>query len=101
MIEAKAIVVKINRERVERLARELLEAMTASDAVVLLKDRGVVLQAIAQVLAEEIEREEAREETVRRRIARLRKVPPRRSPDWESLFRRLMEEEYLREGLDG
>ena len=91
----------MNRERVEQLARELLAAMTASRSVVLLKSRDVVQQAIAQVLAEEIEREEARAETVRRRMAGLRKVPPRRSPDWENLFRRLMEEEYLREGLDG
>lgn len=90
----------MNRERVEQLARELLAAMTASRDVVLLKSRDVVQQAIAQVLAEEIEREEAREETVRRRIAGLRKVPPRRSPDFELLFRKLMEEEYLREGID-
>ncbi|HUP46719.1 MAG TPA: DUF507 family protein [Thermoanaerobaculia bacterium] len=95
-----AIVVKMSRERLQRLAAELLEAMTASRAVVLLKERDAVRQAIAHVLAEEIEREEAREDTVRRRIAGLRKAPRRRSADWENLFRKLMEEEYLREGLD-
>ena len=92
--------VKMSRERVERLARELLEAMTASRTVVLLKSRDSVHQAIASALAEEFKREEEREETVRRKMAAIRKAPARRSPEWQKLFRKLMEEEYLREGLD-
>ena len=91
---------KMSRERVERLARELVEAMTASKAVVLLKGRDNVQQSIAYALAEEFKREEEREEVVRKRIASIRKAPPRNSPAWEDLFRQLMEEEYLREGLD-
>lgn len=92
--------VKMSRDRVERLARELMEAMTASRAVVFLKGRDTVQQSIAYALAEEFKREEEREEAVRRRIALMRKAPSRRSPEWEDLFHRLMEEEYLREGLD-
>jgi hypothetical protein len=45
-------------------------------------------------------REEEREENVRRRIATMKKTPALRSRDYETLFRQLMEEEYLREGLD-
>lgn len=92
--------VKITRERVERLARELLDAMTASRTIVLLKGRDTVQQSIAYALADEFKREEEREDTVRRRMASMRKAPPRSSPQWEDLFRKLMEEEYLREGLD-
>ena len=91
---------KISRERVEKLARELVEEMTASKTVALLKPRDNVQQAIALALAEELKREEEREETVRKRIASMRKAPSRKSPEWEQLFRSLMEEEYLREGLD-
>ena len=91
---------KISRERVTQLARDLLEAMTRTRAVTLLKEREVVRQSIAHALADELKREEEREENVRRRIAAMKKAPSARSREYESLYRQLMEEEYLREGLD-
>ena len=91
---------KISRERVNQLARELLDAMTKTKSVILLKDRDVVRQSIAHALADELKREEEREENVRRRIATMRKGPLPGSRDYETLFRKMMEEEYLREGLD-
>src|SRR6266516_1873473 len=90
----------MSRERVTQLARDLLEAMTRTKAVTLLKDREVVRQAIAHALADELKREEEREEAVRRRISSMRKKPPAGTREYEELFRKLMEEEYLREGLD-
>ena len=54
----------MSRERVTQLARDLLEAMTRTKAVTLLKDREVVRQAIAHALADELKREEEREEAV-------------------------------------
>ena len=89
--------VKLSRERVERLARELVDAMSRSRAVMFLKDRDAVRQAIAHALADELRREDEREETVRKRIAAKRKIPPRNSPEWEQLFRTLMNEEYVRD----
>ena len=90
----------MSRERVTQLARDLLEAMTRTKAVTLLKDREVVRQAIAHALADELKREEEREDSVQRRIASMRKKPAAGSREYEELFRKLMEEEYLREGLD-
>ena len=72
--------------------------MTRNRTVVLMKDRDSVHQAIATALAEELKREEEREETVRKRLADMRKKPSAR--DYDDLFRKFMEEEYLREGLD-
>ncbi len=92
---------KISRERVNHLARELLEAMTKTKSVILLKDRDVVRQSIAHALGDELRREEEREENVRRRIAAIKKGPEPASREYEQLFRKMMEEEYLREGLDG
>lgn len=89
--------VKLSRERVEKLARDLVDAMSRSRAVMFLKDRDAVRQAIAYALADEIRREEEREETVRKRIAAMRKAPPRGSAEWEKLFRSLMNEEYVRD----
>lgn len=91
---------KLTRERVNQLARDLLDAMVRSRAVTLLKDREVVRQSIAHALADELKREEEREESVRRRLAVMKNPPPHGSKDWEQLFRKLMEEEYMREGLD-
>jgi hypothetical protein len=91
---------KISRERAGQLARELLDAMTRSKAVTLLKDREVVRQSIAHALADELKREEEREENVKRRIASTRPRPHEASREYEQLFRKFMEEEYLREGLD-
>jgi hypothetical protein len=92
---------KISRERASQLARELLDAMTRSKAVTLLKDREVVRQSIAHAVADELKREEEREDNVRRKIASMpRPRPAENSRDYELLFRKLMEEEYLREGLD-
>jgi len=91
---------RISRERVNQLARELLESMTRTKSVVLLKDREVVRQSIAHALADELKREEEREENVRRRLAGMKKGPKPGSREYEELFRKYMEEEYLREGLD-
>jgi len=74
--------------------------MLRTKSVTLVKDREVVRQSIAHALADEFKREEEREENVRRRIGTIRKPPARNSREYEELFRSLMEEEYLREGLD-
>jgi hypothetical protein len=83
-----------------QLARELLDALSRSRAVVLLKDREVVRQAIAHALTDEIRREEEREENARRRIAAMHPRPKTGSPKWEELFQQFVEEEYLHDGLD-
>lgn len=89
---------KLSRERVEKVARDLVEAMSRSRTVKFLKDRNSVQQAIAYALADELRREEEREQNVRRRIASMRKAPPLGSAEWETLFLSLMTEEHLRDG---
>ena len=92
--------VKMSRERVEKLARDLVSAMARSRAVTFHKERDAVHQLVAHALSEEFRREEEREENVRRRMQSMKKTPSRKSPQWEELFHRMMEEEYVREGLD-
>ncbi len=62
----------VSRERVNRLAHDLLDAMLRARSVTLLKQREVVLQAIAHALADEIKREEEREDTVVHRLAAMK-----------------------------
>ncbi len=91
----------VSRDRVQRLARELLDALLRGRSVTLLKDREVVRQAISHAHGDELKREEEREEIVRKKIATLRNAPPAGSRDWDVLFRRMMEEEYVRESVEG
>ncbi|HUR83695.1 MAG TPA: DUF507 family protein [Thermoanaerobaculia bacterium] len=92
--------VRPSRDRLAALARQLVDALARSRAVVLLKEREAVRQAVAQALADELRREEEREESARKRIAALRPAPKPRTREWEELFQKFVEEEYLREGLD-
>jgi hypothetical protein len=92
--------VRPSRDRLAVLARQIVDALARSHALVLLKDREAVRQAVAQALGDELRREEEREEAARRRIAAMKGAPRPRSREWEELFRKIVEEEYLREGLD-
>jgi hypothetical protein len=90
---------KCSRERVNHLARLILEEMTRTRAIVLLKDREVVRQALVHGLSDELKREEEREERVRLRLSSMRNSPAPQSREYEALFQQMMEEEYHREGL--
>ena len=92
--------VKMSRERVEKLARDLVSAMARSRAVKFHKERDALHQQVAHALSEEFRREEEREENVRKRLQSMKKAPSRKSREWADLFHRMMEEEYVREGLD-
>ncbi|HET7436407.1 MAG TPA: DUF507 family protein [Thermoanaerobaculia bacterium] len=89
-----------SRERIARLANALLDALTRAGAITLSKNEDVVRQAVALALADELAREVEREDAVRRRLATTRGVPPPETREWEELFRKWMEEEYLRDGLE-
>lgn len=65
-----------------------------------LKERAAVVQALAQAITEEFRHQEQREENALKRIGAMNDAPPRDSKEWRELFRRLVEEEFLREGLD-
>lgn len=92
--------VRPSRDRLTVLARELLDALARSRSVIFLKDREVVRQAIGQALSDELRSEEERHDRVRKRISSMRGAPKSGTPEYEELFRRFVEEEYLREGLD-
>jgi hypothetical protein len=92
--------VRLSRERIVQLSRDLLDALVRDNTVVLLKDRDAVRQAIAAALAEEFKREEEREQLVRRRIATTPGAPSDGSREYDALYRKLLEEEYVRESLD-
>lgn len=92
--------VRPSRDRLNELAREIVRAVSRSRAVILLKEPDAVRQAVAQALTDELSRQEVREETATKRIAAMKRAPKPHTPEWEALFRKFVDEEYLREGLD-
>ena len=95
--EYNPVMVRPSRDRLNHLARELVDALARSRAVILLKDREVVRQAVGQALSDELRREEEREDAARRRMSELRGAPKANTREWEELFRKFVEEEALRE----
>ena len=91
---------RFSRERIAQLASDLVSMMGRLASVKLLKDRDAVLQAIGASLSDEFRREEEREENVRRRMVSMVRPPARGTREYDEVFSRLLEEEYLREGLD-
>lgn len=89
-----------SRERVLRLSREILDALSRTPGFVLLKDRDAVLNALASALGEELRRDEEREQTVRARLSAMPDAPPQDSAEWQELFRRLVEEESVRDATE-
>jgi hypothetical protein len=90
-----------SRERLQELSRELIDVLSRSRSVVFLKEPEPVQQAVLQALADELRREEERQENARKRIGAMRGAPSPDSKEWQALFHRLVEEEYLRDGLEG
>ncbi len=86
--------IRVSRDRVSHLARQLVEQLDRSGAVRLLKDREIVRQSVFHVLTEELRQSEEREVEVRRRMQEACGAPPHGSPEWELLFQQLLEEEY-------
>jgi hypothetical protein len=90
---------KFSRERINHLARLVLEEMTRTRAVVLLKDREVARQALVHALSDELKHEEERVDRVRLRISGMKNGPSLKSREYDAIFNQMMEEEYAREGL--
>lgn len=96
---AEPVALKMSRERVHHLARVLVDSMDRSAAVRLLKDREVVRQSVIHALLEEIKQDEERHAHVRQRLLANSSAAPG-SPEWDGAFRRLLDEEYDRQGFD-
>lgn len=93
---------KMSRDRITHLTRLLLEEMQTSTAVKFLKDREAVRQAMLHALTDELKRDEELQTNVRIKIAALKEKerPVEGTREWDALFKRLLDDEYEREGLE-
>jgi hypothetical protein len=91
---------KMSRERVQHLARLLVDLMDRSSSVRLLKDRELVRQSVIHALLEEIKQDEERHAHVRQKLLATLSAPAPGSREWDQAFRKLLDEEYDKQGFD-
>lgn len=91
---------RVTRERVTQLARVLLDELQRQSSVQLLRDRETVCQAIAHALFDELRRDDDRQIAVIAKIAALPDAPLPGSKNWGQMYRKMLDEEYEKEGFD-
>lgn len=91
---------KVTRERVTQLSRILLDELLRQSSVHLLRDRETVCQAIAHALFDELRRDDDRQIVVIRKIADLPDAPASGSKSWGLVYRKMLDEEYEKEGFE-
>jgi hypothetical protein len=91
---------KPSRERIANIARLIVDEMSRSENVRLLKEREAVRQSVVHALLDEFKQDEERRANVMQRLAAMPDSPPLGSREWESVYRKLLDEEYERTGFD-
>ena len=91
---------KPSRERIAQIARLIVDEMSRSENVKLLKEREAVRQSVVHALVDELKQDEERQANVLQRLGALGDAPERGSREWDQLFRKLLDEEYERTGFD-
>jgi hypothetical protein len=85
---------KITKERANSLARLLLDELSGSETLRLLREPDAVRQAISHALFDEFRRDQDLQAAVRDRIASMKNAPALNSREWDALFRKTLDEEY-------
>jgi hypothetical protein len=85
--------VRLSHEKIVHLSHLMLDALLEDDRVDYHGDENEVRQRIVALLKAELEREDAMEESVRRKIESQKRGIPEGSPEWDLLFQKYYEEE--------
>ncbi|PYQ14836.1 MAG: DUF507 domain-containing protein [Acidobacteria bacterium] len=84
---------RLSHEKIVHLSHRIMEALLDDDRVDYHSEENEVRQRIVGLLKTELEREDAMEEAVRRKIESQKRDIPEGSPEWELLYRKYYEEE--------
>lgn len=88
--------IRPSRERIALLARQIVDELARDENTRLLRDRDTLRQSVIQALTEELRHDELRIAAVESRLATLTDAPRRGSREWQTLWQRLLDEEYER-----
>lgn len=84
---------RLSHEKIVHLSHLMMDALLDDDRVDYHGDENEVRQRIVALLKAELEREDAMEDSIRRKIESQKRGIPEGSPEWDLLFRKYYEEE--------
>jgi hypothetical protein len=87
---------RLSHEKIVHLSHLMLDALLDDDRVDYHGEENEVRQRIVALLKAELEREDAMEDAVRRKIESQKRAIPEGSPEWELLYRKYYEEELTK-----
>ena len=91
---------KVSKDRIAFLARQIVEEMYRHGSVRLVKDPELVRQGVAHALADELKHDEEHHQRVLSKIALMDEPPPVGSKEWDLAYRHFLDEEYDSAGLE-
>ena len=87
---------RLSHEKIVRISHLMLDALLEDDRVDYHGEESEVRQRIVALLKAEMEKEDALEEAIRRKIESQKRPVPEGSPEWELLYRKYYDEELAK-----
>jgi hypothetical protein len=87
---------RLSHEKIVHLSHLMLDELLEDDRVDYHGEENEVRQRIVALLKAELEREDAMEDAIRRKIESQKRQIPEGSPEWELLYRKYYEEELTK-----
>ena len=87
---------RLSHEKIVHLSHLILDELLEDDRVDYHGEENEVRQRIVALLKAELEREDAMEDAIRRKIESQKRQIPEGSPEWELLYRKYYDEELTK-----
>ncbi|HEV8335659.1 MAG TPA: DUF507 family protein [Candidatus Polarisedimenticolia bacterium] len=87
---------RLSHEKIVHLSHLLLDELLDDDRVDYHGEESEVRQRIVALLKAELEKDDAVQEAIRRKIGSQKRNVPEGSPEWELLYRKYYEEELAK-----
>ncbi|MFB3815313.1 MAG: DUF507 family protein [Terriglobales bacterium] len=90
---------RLSREKVNKLAHAVTDALAAADKVDFLEDRNTVRLEVKRILEELLKAEAELDKAARQKIENQRRTILEGTPEWDILYRKYYQEEVKKLGL--
>ena len=90
---------RINRDKLNKLAHTVADTLAEVDQVGFLEDRNTIRQESRKALENLLEEEAKIDQAARQKIASQRKIIPEGSQEWEILYRKYYNDEVRKLGI--
>jgi hypothetical protein len=91
--------VRVNRDKVNKVAHTVTDALAAIDAVEFLEDRNTVRLEVRRLLEELLNQEERIDQAARQKIDSQKRTILEGSQEWDILYRKYYNEEVKKLGV--